>query len=243
MQAISIDTAQAEFNAALQCFQTAQTAYIQTQETIQHLQSCKADLQAKVQQYEAAAEAGEQEFKALFAAHGFLSTPDVKSAMHKKMANKDMAAETAVALAECHSAIEDFPFKDDVVRHITAYASARETVRKKYAALMLARALSEVPESLIKAIALHQHLARLDDADYKGAVSLSSDLKDIMAAASRPIFEAMQDMAQDVDVGGAFEAAGITDSATAALPAIPRKSSVQLSLYRQKKLTQLHSQR
>lgn len=243
MQTISINTAQTEFDTALQRFHAAQHAYHQAQETLQHLQERKADLKAKVQQYEADAEAAEQEFKALFAEHGFTTTPEVKSAMHQKMANKDMATETAAALAECQRAIEDLPFQDDIAKLVDTYASTHTAVREKYAALMLARAVSEVPESLIKAIALHQYLAGLNVTDFKGAVLLPVDRQALMATALRPIFEAMEGMAQRVNIHGELKAAGITTSPTAVLPAIAHKTPVQRLMHQRKSLSPLHSQR
>nr|WP_284335996.1 hypothetical protein [Comamonas sp. NoAH] len=240
---MSIDTAQAEFDTALQRFRAAQNAYHQAQETLQRLQERKADLQAKGQQYEADAEAAEQEFKALFAKHGFTTTPEVKSAMHQKMANKDMATETASALTECQRAIDDLPFQDDIASLVNTYAATRAAVREKYAALMLARALSEVPESLLKAIALHQYLAGLNDIDFKGAVLLPSDRQTTMATALRPIFEAMEGMAQRVNIHGELEAAGITTSTVDVLPAIAHKTPAQRLMHQQKNLSPLHSQR
>lgn len=210
---------------------------------MQNLLERKSQLQAKVEQFEAAAQAADQEFKALFVEHNFANTPPVKSAMQQKMANQDMANEVTAALAECISAIEDFPFKTEVSFLAQSYKTARLAACEAYTTMLLANALAEMPQSLIKALALRMHLSDIDSADFKGASLLPADQKAAVTRATRPIYEAIETLAHACDVGAELEAAGIAARNNTGLPRIPSKTPAQCILHSQRKLTSLHSQR
>ena len=110
MQVTPYEAAKAAFQSALAQFQSTQSSYRQAQEDLQGLMQQQTSLQEKQQQFEAAADAAESEFKELFAKSGFNVTKQVNDAMNKKVANKDTASEVAAALAHIAQAIQDFPF-------------------------------------------------------------------------------------------------------------------------------------
>lgn len=232
MQVTQYAAAQAAFQAVLAKFQETQSIYRQAQENLQGLMQQQTSLQEKKQQFEAAADAAESEFKELFAKSGFNVTKQVNEAMNKKVANKDMASEVATALAQTGQAIQDFPFRPEVAALEQNYISALDAVRRKYAEMMLARALSEVPESLLKAIALQKFMATSDAKDFKGLLPLADDLKDITARAMAGIFEAIDSLPGQCDPAAEFEAAGIVISNGAALPSIPRIGAAVLHRHR-----------
>lgn len=243
MPTTSSEAAHTAFNAAKEHLQSAQSAYRQGQETFQNLLERKSQLQAKVEQFQAAAQAADQEFKALFVENNFANTAPVKSAMQQKMANQDMANEVAAALAECIGAIEDFPFRKEVSSLANNFKSARLAACEAYTDMLLANALAEMPQSLVKALALRMHLSDINSADFKGAQLLPADLKEKVTRATRPIFNAIEKLAHTCDVEAELEAAGIAAGNNTGLPRIPSKTPAQCILHSQRKLTSLHSQR
>ena len=232
MQVTPYAAAEAAFQAALAKFQATQSSYRQAQEDLQGLLQQQTSLQEKQHQFEAAADAAESEFKELFAKSAFNVTKQVNDAMNKKVANKDMASEVATALAQTGQAIQDFPFKPDVAALAQSYQSTLDAVRRKYTEAMLAKALSEVPESLLKAIALQKFMAKSDAKDFKGLLPLADDLKDITARAMTGIFEAIDSMPGQCDPAAEFEAAGIAISGGEGLPSIPRIGPAVLHRHR-----------
>ena len=241
MQVTPYAAAEAAFQAALAQFQTTQSSYRQAQEDLQGLLQQQTSLQEKKQQFEAAADAAESEFKDLFAKSDFNVTKQVNDAMNKKVANKDMASEVAAALAHTAQAIQEYPFKPEVAALAQSYQSTLDAARRKYAEMMLARALSEVPESLLKAIALQKFMATSDAKDFKGRLPLADDLKDITARAMSGIFEAIDSVPGQCDPAAEFEAAGMAVSGGEGLPAIPRMSPA--ALHRNRVLNHKNSSR
>ena len=232
MQVTPYEAAKAAFQSALAQFQSTQSSYHQAQQHLQCLIQQQTSLQEKKQQFETAAEAAESEFKELFAKSDFNVTKQVNDAMNRKVANKDMASEVAAALANAALAIQDFPFKPEVAALAHSYQSTLDAARRKYAEMMLAKALSEVPESLLKAIALQKFMAKSDAKDFKGLLPLEDDLKVITARAMTGIFEAIERMPGQCDPVAEFEASGIAVSICEGLPTIPRIGSAVLHRHR-----------
>lgn len=232
MQVNPYEAAKAAFQSALAKFQSTQSSYRQAQEDLQGLMQQQTSLQEKQHQFEAAADAADTEFKDLFAKSGFNVTKQVNDAMNKKAANKDMASEVAAALAHTAQAIQDFPFKPEVAALAQSYQSTLDAARRKYAEMMLAKALSEVPESLLKAIALQKFMATSDAKDFKGRLPLADDLKDITAKAMSGIFEAVDSLPGQCDLTAEFEAAGISTCSSSGLPTIPRIGAAALHQHR-----------
>ena len=228
MQVTPYEAATAAFQSALAQFQATQSSYCQAQEDLQGLMQQQTSLQEKQHQFEAAADAAESEFKELFAKSGFNVTKQVNEAMNKKVANKDMASEVAAALAHIAQAIHDFPFKPEVAALAQDYQSTLDAARRKYAEMMLAQALSEVPESLLKAIALQRFIAKSDARDFKGLLPLEDDLKEVKARAMTRIFEAIDRVSGQCDPVAEFEAAGMSVGGGEGLPTIPRMSPAAL---------------
>jgi hypothetical protein len=232
MQVTRYEAAKAAFQSALAQFQSTQSSYRQAQVDLQGLMQQQTSLQEKQHQFEAAANAAESEFKELFAKSGFNVTQQVNEAMNKKVANKDMASEVAAALAHIAQAIHDFPFKPEVAALAQDYESTLDAARRKYAEMMLAQALSEVPESLLKAIALQKFMAKSDSRDFKGLLPLEDDLNEITARAMTRMFEAIERVAGQCDPFAEFEAAGMALGGGEGLPTIPRMSPAALHLNR-----------
>lgn len=241
MQVTPYEAAKAAFQSALAQFQSTQSSYHQAQQHLQGLIQQQTSLQEKKQQFETAAEAAESEFKELFAKSDFNVTKQVNDAMNKKVANKDMASEVAAALANTALAIQDFPFKPEVAALAQSYQSTLDAARRKYAEMMLAKALSEVPQSLLKAISLQKFMAKSDAKDFKGLLPLADDLKEITARAMARIFEAIDSMPGQCDPVAEFEAAGMAVGGDGGLPTIPRMSPAALHQNRVLKLK--HSSR
>lgn len=239
MQVTQYAAAEAAFQAALAQFQTTQSSYRQAQEDLQGLLQQQSSLQEKQHQFEAAADAAEAEFKELFAKSGFSVTKQVNDAMNKKAANKDMASEVAAALAHTAQEIQDFPFKPEVAALAQSYQSTLDAARRKYAEMMLVQALSEVPKSLLKAIALQKFMATSDAKDFRGRLPLADDLKDITARAMSGIFEAIDSLPGQCDPTAEFEVAGISTCSSLGLPTIPRIGAAVLHRHHVLK----HSQR
>ncbi|VUZ27878.1 Uncharacterised protein [uncultured Comamonas sp.] len=239
MKTTTIETAKIECDAAKQHLQEAHVAYRQAQENLQNLHTRRGQLQAKVEHYEAAAQAADQDFKALFSEHDFTNSAPVKSALAKKIANQEMAQETAVALAECVRAIEEFPFRQEVVSQTRTYEAAHRAAYQAHADLLLANALAEVPQSLLYAIAMRLHLANIDTRDFKGTPLLLDDQKEAIARATSPIFEAIGALAHACDVQAELQAAGIAVRSDD-LPGIPRKTPAQVILHKQRQIAGSH---
>jgi len=225
------NTARIEFDTALQNLQTVQDAYRQAQQSLYCLHTRRADLQTKIQQFEAAGQAADAEFKTLFAEHDFMATPAVKTALSKKSASQDMVAQVAQALAECQREIDNFPFQPEIQELVASKANAYHQTCKAYAAYLLASALAHLPENLLKAIALHKHLT--DTSDYKGVELWSEDeKKEIIARALRPIFQAIEDQADMHGISADLQAVGITKPNHGELPHIPVKTPAQILIFR-----------